>query len=195
MSNLTADDVWTEIMGADLLRGGSERVAGDDAVGAEAYQLLGLAVAQKNPTALRIAQERIARSRAIVKHKPMEDAYDYTIDFGPASGSAATTSTLSFIPQMHVRVEKVSATDTGAVGGISAANPAGYGTGIQSIYIGADFQKAANSGVTLTAFYAQNALGNGVKWRTCKAALTMSVTVSFINLCTFYMSCFCKVLR
>ena len=41
-------------------------------------------------------------------------------------------------------------------------------------------------------FFSQAALGNGVKWDTCDKALTISVTVSFIQQCTFYMTVFGK---
>lgn len=194
MSDNYEGDVLVELMGEQLRGGQPQAVVGDDL--GRSYVLLGEAVAARNPQALAVAQRRVAASRAVVQHKPMAEAYDYTIDFGPASGAAATTCTLSFIPQMHFRAEKVMCTDTGSISGLNGTtSQAGYGTQINSIFIGADFQKAANTGGTLTAFYAQNALGNGVKWRTCKAALTMSVTVSYINLCTFYMSVFGKVLR
>jgi hypothetical protein len=45
---------------------------------------------------------------------------------------------------------------------------------------------------TLTAFFAPNALGNGVKWATCQKGLLITIDVFFITSCTFDMTVYGK---
>lgn len=197
MANEYGDENWLDIVSGqtgvgEMIRGGGQNL-GDDSL---AYQLLGAAVAEKNPQALAIAQKRIAASRVLVRRKPMDESFDYTVDFGSESGNygtAGSTTTLTFIPQRHFQALKSMATDTYTLGG--AGFQAGYGTSITQIFIGADSQKVANSGGTLTAFYANSALGNGIKYRTCKAGLTMSVSVRYLQDCTFFFSMFGRTLQ
>ena len=188
------DESWLDFVG-EATRGGQaggQQLAGD----AEAYALLGMAVAEKNPAALAIAQRRIAQNRVLVRHKPMDESFDYNVDFGPVTGTYQATvgsvSTLSFIPQRHFQALKSMAVDTTQLG---TNGEGGYGTSITNIFMGADFQKVANTGGTLTAFYAQSALGNGIKYRVCKAGLTMSVTVQWLAASTFFMSMFGRTLQ
>jgi hypothetical protein len=75
-------------------------------------------------------------------------------------------------------VEKVMATDIGP-------NSAGYNTAVTQVIIGNKLQRSA-TGTSLTYFFANNTLGNGVKWDTCQPALSIGFTVSFITTSTFY---------
>ena len=197
MADSYGDESWLDIISGqtsagEMIRGGGQNV-GDDGL---AYQILGQIVAEKNPQALAIAQKRIAASKVLVRRKPMDESFDYTVDFGGEAGTygtAGSSTTLSFIPQRHFQALKSMATDTYTLGG--AGLVPGYGTSITQIFIGADSQKVANSGGTLTAFYANSALGNGIKYRTCKAGLTMSVTVRYLQDCTFFFSMFGRTLQ
>lgn len=182
------DDGWTEIVG-EQYRGGTPAassltpVLGRD----QAMQILGALVAQGAgaPAFMNYAEKRAAASRPMTQNIPLQKARDWNIDFGPVSGAASTTSTISVAPQCLFRGEKVMATDWGA-------NAAGYNTRVQNVFVGQRLQRPANSGATLTAFFAQNALGNGIKWDTCDKALSIAVTVSFITAATFEMSVFGK---
>ncbi len=87
--------------------------------------------------------------------------------------------TLYAYPQCLFRGEKVIATDTGS--------PNGYGTRISTITVGQKVQRPGR-GSSLTAFFANNALGNGIKWDTTNPAIQIAVTVSFIQSCTFDMT-------
>lgn len=171
------DDGWTEIVG-EQTRGGQGPVLGGDA-----YELLGELI-QKSPAFQQLAAKRAAMSRPMTHKTPLQKARDWQIDFGPVSGSASTTTIITRNPQCLFRGEKVMATDTGST--------AGLGTSISTILIGQRLQRPAGDGSTLTLFFSQQALGNGVKWDTCDKALTISVTVSFIQQCTFYMTVFGK---
>ena len=106
---------------------------------------------------------------------------DWQIDFGPAFGLAGTTRVLTASPQVVFRGEKVIATDSGS--------PAGHGTRISTILVGQRLQRPAG-GDTLTAFFSERALGNGIRWDVSDKALTLAVTVIFIQSCTFDCSVF-----
>ncbi len=139
---------------------------------------------QQSPAFAQYAQKRVANSRPITHKVPLQKARDWQIDFGPVSGAAGTTTTITLQPQCLFRGEKILATDSGS--------PVGYGTRIATILIGQKLQRPAGNGATLTAFFAQNALGNGIKWDTCEKALSVSLTVSFIQTCTFDATVFGK---
>ncbi len=181
------DDGWTEIVG-EQTRGGTP-VANSftpvlGALGPNgAYELLG-ELMQQSPAFAQYAQKRVANSRPITHKVPLQKARDWQIDFGPVSGAAGTTTTITLQPQCLFRGEKILATDSGS--------PVGYGTRIATILIGQKLQRPAGNGATLTAFFAQNALGNGIKWDTCEKALSVSLTVSFIQTCTFDATVFGK---
>jgi hypothetical protein len=178
MSNMViGDDGWTEIVG-EQLRGGAT-VAGD-------YEVLGAAqeVMQRSPAFNQYVQKRAAASRPMLSRTPMTKARDWQIDFGPVSGAAGTTTTVTKNPQCLFRGEKVMATDSGAT--------RGYGTRIAGILIGQKLQRPSGDGATLTAFFANNALGNGIKWDTCEKALSIALTISFIEACTFECTVFGK---
>ena len=48
-------------------------------------------------------------------------------------------------------------------------------------------QRPATGDGSLTLFFSNGALGNGIKWDTCQQALSISITISFIAACTFDM--------
>jgi hypothetical protein len=180
------DDGWVELVG-EQTRGGTPAsnsltpvlgISSD-----QAFEILGELV-QKSPAFAQYAAKRAAASRPMTHKIPLQKARDWQIDFGPVSGAASTTTTLTVAPQCLFRGEKVMATDT--------ASTAGMGTSIGQILIGQRLQRPAGTGATLTAFFANNALGNGIKWDTCEKALSISVTVSFISACTFFMTVFGK---
>lgn len=173
------DDGWTEIVG-EQLRGGST-VAGLDKE--SAFEILGEMVA-KSPAFAAYAQKRAAASRPMLHKTPLNKARDWQIDFGPVSGAAGTTTTVVINPQVLFRGEKVMATDSGSTPGL--------GTRIGAIFVGQKSQRPANANSTLTAFFANNALGNGIRWDTCEKALSISVTINFIQACTFDMTVFGK---
>jgi hypothetical protein len=101
-----------------------------------------------------------------------------------APAAAGTSTTITVNPQVLFRGEKVMATD-------SHTTP-GLGTRISAIFVGQKSQRPANAGSTLTAFFANNALGNGIKWDTCEKALSISLTVNFVAACTFDCTVFGK---
>jgi hypothetical protein len=181
MGNMViGDDGWTEIVG-EQLRGGST-VAGQMSP-EQAFEVLGAAV-QQSPAFAQYVAKRAAASRPMLHKTPLNKARDWQIDFGPVSGAAGTTTTVIVNPQCLFRGEKVMATD-------SATTP-GLGTRIQSIFVGQKSQRPANQGATLTAFFANNSLGNGIKWDTCEKALSISLTISFVQTCTFDCTVFGK---
>jgi hypothetical protein len=179
------DDGWTEIVG-EQLRGGST-VAGAGHLGHidhnTAFEILGAAMAQ-SPAFRQYAEKRAAASRPMLHKTPLNKARDWQIDFGPVFGLAGTSTTVIINPQVLFRGEKVMATDTGVTPGL--------GTRISAIFVGQKSQRPANAGSTLTAFFANNSLGNGIKWDTCEKALSISVTVLFVESCTFDMTVFGK---
>jgi hypothetical protein len=133
------------------------------------------------------AADLVAQSRPILQRekRPME-LRDWELEFGPASAPAGQVVDFISTPQCLFRGEKVMATDS--------ATPAGSGTRIMQIAIGQRIQKPGNSGRsgagTLTQFFAQTALANATLWDTCQPSLFITVTVSFIQACTFDMSVF-----
>lgn len=183
------DAEWPELVG-EMTRGGTPNfdtlspiLGGLDPQ--SAFQVLG-EVMQKSPQFAAYINQRAAASRPMLAKIPMQRARDWQIDFGPVSGAAGTTTTLTNNPQCLFRGEKVMATDT--------ATTAGMGTLIQTILIGQRLQRPTGAGGTLTLFFSQQALGNGIRWDTCKEALTIAVTVSFIQAVTFFMTVFGKTL-
>lgn len=109
---------------------------------------------------------------------------DWQIDFGPAFGQAGTEVRLVQTPQCWFRGEKVMATDTGST--------PGRGTRVKEVLVGNRLQRPAASGSTTAEFFAPFALGNGVKWDACERALSIIVTVSFVESCTFDLTVFGK---
>jgi len=169
------DDGWTEIVG--------EQSRGGNVIGDAGYDVLG-EMMQKSPAFKQAVERRAAASRPMLHKTPLSKARDWQIDFGPVSGAAGTSTTLIVAPQCLFRGEKVMATD-------SSTTP-GLGTRVAAIFVGQKSQRPANAGATLTAFFANNSLGNGVKWDTCEKALSISLTISFISACTFDCTVFGK---
>jgi hypothetical protein len=114
----------------------------------------------------------------------LSESRDWQIDFGPAFGAAGTTRVLTNTPQVTFRGEKVMATDS--------AVPPGTGTRIMQLLVGQRIQRPTSNGSTTSQFFAPFALGNGVRWDTCEKALTIAITVSFVQACTFDLVCFGK---
>ncbi len=180
MSNMViGDDGWVEIVG-EQLRGGAT------VAGSRDYEVLGAAqeVMARSPAFRNYVEQRAAASRPMLARTPNTKARDWQIDFGPVSGAASTQTTITKNPQCLFRGEKVMATDSGAT--------RGYGTRIAGILIGQKLQRPSGDGATLTAFFANNALGNGIKWDTCEKALSIALTISFIEACTFECTVFGK---
>ena len=163
------DDGWVEIVG-EQTRGGQSLVGRD-----QAFEILG-ELMDKSPAFRSYAEKRAAASRPMINRVPLQKARDWQIDFGPTCSGAGTTTTITVTPQVLFRGEKVMATDTGS--------PAGSQTRIQSIFVGQRSQRPATTN-TLATFFANNTLGNGVKWDTCEKGLSISVTVSYITAVTF----------
>lgn len=144
-------------------------------------EILG-AVLQQSAAFSQYVDDRVNNNSPVLQKVPYKNDWrDWQIDFGPASAPAGEVLTFYNAPQCLFRGEKVIATDTGS--------PVGYGTRIASITVGQQVQRPAR-GASLTAFFANNALGNGIKWDTTDRAIQISVTVSFIQACTFDMSVF-----
>lgn len=182
MSNMViGEDGWVSIEG-EQTRGG-QMVLGDE------YQMLGEELSTKSPAFRAYAEKRLAATRPILRSQPYQKARDWQIDFGPVTFTAAGVTTITVAPQCLFRAEKVMATDSGNT--TSGLAP-GYATRIQSIFVGQKSQRPANTGSTLTAFFANNSLGNGVKWDTCDKALSISITVQAAATCTFDMTVFGK---
>ena len=192
MSKMTiGDDGYPEIVGSD---DGYLDIVGDggyDVLGNKsAYEVLG-ELMTKSPALKQYVEKRIGASRPVVHKVGYTKAQDWQIDFGPVFGSAGTSTTIAVNPQCLFRGEKVTATDSGAIGGPSDANPAGNGTRVGAIFVGNQLQRPAAT-KTLTAFFAPNALGNGVKWATCQKGLLITIDVFFITSCTFDMTVYGK---
>ena len=178
------DDGFTEIVG-EQTRGGQTLLGGGDA-----YEVLG-ELMSKSPALKQYVEKRIGASKPVIHRQAYTKAQDWQIDFGPVTGAAGTMTTISVNPQCLFRGEKVMATDSGSAAGITAAAPAGYGTRIGAILVGNQLQRPAST-KTLTAFFAPDSLGNGVKWATCQKGLTIAVDVYFIAACTFDMTVYGK---
>lgn len=141
----------------EMTRGGNPQTDSLSVLGAEgAYHLLGEMV-QRSPQMAAFVQQRILNAKPMVRRSPIDRARDWDFPLGPVSGSAGTTTTITIQPQTLFRVEKIMATDVGAL-------TSGYNTSVTQVIIGNKLQRPATTGGTLTLFFANNALGNGVKW-------------------------------
>ena len=183
---IMGEDGWTEIVGQEMLgeqtRGGTPAASTLSPVlgaGGGGYDLLGAAqeMLQRSPAFAQYAAKRAAAGRPITHRQPLQRARDWDLSFGPVSGAASTTTVITVAPQCLFRGEKMMATDD--------ATPVGTGSRITQVLIGQRLQRPATGGGSLTLFFAQTSLGNGLKWDTCQAALSISITVSFIVATTF----------
>ncbi len=75
-----------------------------------------------------------------------------------------------------------------------SATPAGHGTRIVQIAVGQKIQKPGGHRGTLTHFFSQNALANGILFDTAQPWANIAVTVSFVQAVTFNMSVFGKAI-
>lgn len=175
---------WEELVG-EQTRGGTAH--GDSLMPvmgqAGGYDVLG-EMLSNSPSFQSYVAKRAAMSRPVTHKQPLQRARDWDLAFGPVSGAAGTTTTITQQPQCLFRGEKVMATD-------SSATP-GTGTRITQILIGQRLQRPATGNGSLTLFFSNGALGNGIKWDTCQQALSISITISFIAACTFDMVVFGK---
>src|SRR3990167_6561666 len=126
--------------------------------------------------------ERIAADHAAVatRKEKLEKTRDWDLSFGPIWAPAGRETTITVSPQCLFRGEKIIATDTGS--------PNGRGTRIMQVAIGNKIQRPAGRNGSLTVFFANNALGNGIKFDTAQQWSDIAVTVSFIQECTFDMT-------
>lgn len=135
---------------------------------------LAATVAFKNMIAQRAAASQPVLTSVPKRPRLMQFDFSTGQVFGPAGGQTVIT----IRPQCKFRIEKVMATDT--------ATPAGTGTSIIQIAIGQKIQKAnATGNGSLTMFFAQNAIANGVELDTAQPWEDIAITVSFNQSCTF----------
>lgn len=189
MSNnalVVGDDGWAEIDGiGEMTRGGTPNFDSLSVVGGppQNYDVLGTALAQ-SPAFQNLLAKKAAMGRPVMHKQPLRMARDWDVPLGPVSGAAGTQTTISFQPQAYFRVEKLMATDTNS--------PAGMGTAITQILVGQRLQRPATGGGTLSIFYSNQSLGNGLRWDTCQPAFAIALTISFVAACTFYGNLFGK---
>ena len=126
-------------------------------------------------------KRRIAQTIPIITKEPVREMRDWQLDFG-GFAPAGTIMNVYATPQVMFRGENIIATDSAG----------GSATRVMMISVGQRSQRMNGGNGTLTTFYNQNALGNGSLWDTCQPALTIAVTVSFIQDSTFDMTVFGK---
>jgi len=108
--------------------------------------------------------------------------HNWDLSLGPVAGVAGSVTTVSVSPQCLYRVSKAMAYDTGS--------PPGTGTRIMQFLVGNRIQRPTAQGSTLSAFFGPLALGNRLCWDTCQRGLLISITVSFVQACTFDVTVF-----
>lgn len=101
----------------------------------------------------------------------------WQISFGPRKGKKGEVITIEAPAHCLFRGEKMMACDD--------YERVGCGTRIRSIMIGMRSQMPPGGGGTLTVFFAQNALGNGIQWKIAKPWETISMEVEFLQDCEF----------
>lgn len=111
--------------------------------------------------------------------KPAPKTRGLGFDFGFVWGNAGFTTTITIRPQCRFRVEKMMATDT-------HSSP-GFGTSIIQVAIGQKIQRPGNAARgSLSTFFAQTALADGIKLDTAHPWEAIALTISFIQDCTFH---------
>lgn len=117
--------------------------------------------------------------------------YEWQLDFPATFGTAGTSTILFVTPEVDFQGVVLMATDTGT--------PLGYGSSIGAILVGNQLQRPALTS-TLTEFFGPKSRYRWIlegapnpRWDRCDKALSISVTVNFIQTCTFYMSVFGNV--
>ena len=168
---------WDEILG-EQTRGGQDPAAylsGEDILGAVFNP-------QANPNFKAALARKAALSRPSTMNQPPNKAREFQFPL-TQYGTPGQTVTVSATPQVHFRSEKLVINEIG-----SSTN--GYGTTITGVTVGQRNQMPTTSGGMLSASFINTALGNGIKWDTCQPALSISVTLSFLQTCTWYCTIF-----
>ena len=148
----------------------------DDLVGAQ--QML-----RKAPPFAEYEAKRAAGNTPVLRYDEVPARLrQWTLDFGPVSAPAGFSTTITISPQCLFRGEKIIATDTAAV--------AGTGTRITTVAVGARIQRPLGNAGSLSLFFSQTALANGITFDTAKPWSRIAVTVSFVTACTFDMTVF-----
>ncbi len=100
---------------------------------------------------------------------------DWDFPIGPISGKAGERKEIIIEPQSPFMVEKIMATDTGD----------GLHTALMQILIGDRLQRPATNDGTLTLFYKQNTLGNGIRTDWCRLGQKMVIQIKFLQDATY----------
>lgn len=170
---------WEEIVG-EQTRGGQ-----DASPGLSPSDVLGtLFNAASNPQFKAALARKAAMSRPAAQSQPAVKARDWQLPM-TQYGTVGQTVTVTAAPQCLFRPEKLMVTEIG-----SSTN--GYGSTITGASIGQKNQMPTTTGGMLSASFINTTLGNGIKWDTCQPALTISITLSFLQTCTWYGTLFGK---
>ena len=102
---------------------------------------------------------------------------DWQIDFGPITGLRGDEFPIVSMPRCVFRGEKIMMTDT--------YEQPGYGTEIVSFHVGQKPQLPVTGYPYLSAAFAPNSLGRGVKLDTCEGGMQIRVVVRFLQDCTW----------
>ncbi len=131
--------------------------------------------------------KRVAAGTEHIVHQPIRNNWrDWEIGFGAVFGPAGAESTVTVRPQCLFKSEKVMATD-------SASTP-GTGSRIVRVAIGNHYQRPGGDNGTLTSMFAPTGRANGVSFDTSQEWSSISITVSFVQTCTFEITLFGKAL-
>lgn len=133
-------------------------------------------IAARVPAYSEYAKRRAPQPVRFTSARPTR-ARTWQLAIGPAYGQAGTVTTLMAQPQCLFRGEKIVANDSGT--------PPGTGTLIQQIIVGNKLQMPNTGKGILTQFLGPQSLHNGLKMDTCTPPLTIAMTVSFMQPCTF----------
>ncbi|HUK34398.1 MAG TPA: hypothetical protein VLV86_10825 [Vicinamibacterales bacterium] len=135
-----------------------------------------------NPAFRQALSARVAQQHPLLGERGKnlrQRQFDFATGAVWAPAGAQTVITIN--PQCLFRCEKVMATDTGSVPGM--------GTSIVQVAIGQKIQRPGNAGQgTLTQFFAETSLANGIRFDTAHAWEAIAITVSFNETCTFNMN-------
>jgi hypothetical protein len=165
---------------------GEDSIEGDGLEGDDTDDILGDAAIDTHDPAF---QEYLAREVAAAAPLILEkdqfagaQAREFDFGFGPVWAPAGRETTIKVSPQCLFRGEKILATDTHST--------PGTGTRIIQVAVGQKIQKPGGRNGTLTRFFSETALTNGIKFDTAHPWSEIAVTVSFVQECTFDMSVF-----
>lgn len=175
----------------DEIPAASTEVYGDDDVGdgLEPDDILsGAAVDTHDPAVRGYLEKQIAAAAPLVNKDLFKgrNVKEWDLSFGPAWAPAGRRTTITETPQCLFRAEKIMATDSGSTPGL--------GTRIIQVAVGQKIQKPGGVNGTLTQFFSESALANGIRFDTAQAWSAIAVTVSFVEACTFNLSVFGKAI-